>query len=110
VYTAVQNAAIEVVNKILNFVQQAGSDQSDWYAGITDDRERRLFAEHLVRKEDTGSYICLPAPDKETADLVESHLTDDVFGRMDGGPGGDTKGCFVYAYMKKPPYQTMRRS
>jgi hypothetical protein len=101
VYTTVQSAAIEVVNKILNLVQQRVSDPSDWYVGITDYPERRLFAEHLVRKEDIGSYIYLPMPDRETADFVERHLTDPVFGRMDGGPGGDTKGCFVYAYMKK---------
>jgi len=101
VYTTVQSAAIEVVNKIVNYVQQRASDPSDWYAGITDDPERRLFAEHFVRKEDIGSYIYWSVPDKETADFVERHLTDSIFGRMDGGPGGDTKGCFVYAYLKK---------
>src|SRR5260370_42654345 len=90
VYTTVQSAAIEVVNKIVNYVQQRASDPLDWYAGITDDPERRLFAEHFVRKEDIGSCIYFPVPDKETADMVERHLTDFIFRSLDVGPGRGT--------------------
>jgi len=100
-YTTLQNAGIKLVNEILNFIAQDGSDPSEWYAGITDDKERRLFTEHGVKKENERLYIVLPAPDKETAELVESHLTDPVFGRMDGAPGGSSNGSFVYAYKKQ---------
>jgi hypothetical protein len=102
VYTTVQNTAIKLVNEILNFIAQDGSDPSEWYAGITDDKERRLFSEHCVKKENERLYIVFPAPDKETADLVENHLTDSVFGRVDGAPGGSSNGSFVYAYKKQP--------
>jgi hypothetical protein len=101
-YTQVQNAVIELVNQILNHVQRDNSDPSEWYAGITDDAERRLFTDHRVKKESECHYIYLSVPDKATADLVEGHLTDPVFGRMDGGPGGESNGRFVYAYKKQP--------
>jgi hypothetical protein len=100
-YTSVQNAAIKLVNEILNFVQRDGSDPSEWYLGITDDHERRLFTDHRIKKANEHLYIVLSVPDKETAKMVERHLTDDVFGRMDGAPGGSSDGSFVYAYKKQ---------
>ncbi len=100
-YTSVQNAAIEIVNKILNHVQRSLTDPADWYAGITDEPERRLFTEHRIKRENDRLYVYFPTPDKETADLVEAHLTDSVFGRMDGGAGGPSNGSYVYAYLKQ---------
>src|SRR5260370_17584886 len=96
VYTTVQSAAIEVVNKIVNHVQQRVSDPSDWYAGITDDPERRLFAEHFVRKEDIGSYIFFPVADKKTPDFIRTHLPDSNFGRIDGGPHAHPNILFLH--------------
>ena|SRR3989442_1988511 len=100
-YTTAQTDAIAVVNRILNFTQRHAAPPADWYVGITDEPDRRIFVDHRVKAQhDPHTY--LPVPSKEAAQLIEDFLTDPIFGGFDGGPGGDTNGRFVYAYLKKP--------
>ena len=73
------------------------SQYSNFYIGITNDVERRLFTEHCVDKE-RDCWIYRTADSDSIAREVEQYYLDKG---MDGGPGGgdNTSKC-VYCYKK----------
>lgn len=68
---------------------------SDFYIGITNDVERRLFGEHNVSK-DKSWWIYSEAADKATAQAVEEYYLDKGMKGDTGGGNEDT--TFVYCY------------
>lgn len=68
---------------------------SDYYVGITNDVERRLFTEHNVSKENAW-WIYREAVDKATAQAVEEYYLGKG---MKGDTGGGTDdSVYVYCY------------
>lgn len=68
---------------------------SDFYIGITNDVERRLFGEHNVRKVNSW-WIYRTAIDKSAAQIVEEYFLGKG---MRGDTGGGTEDTiFVYCY------------
>lgn len=68
---------------------------SDFYIGITNDVERRLFGEHNVTKQHSW-WIYRTAIDKATAQTVEEHFLSKG---MKGDTGGGTEDTiYVYCY------------
>ncbi len=68
---------------------------SDFYVGITNDIERRLFTEHNVHK-DNAWWIWREATNKATAQAVEEYYLDKG---MKGDTGGGTDdSTYVYCY------------
>lgn len=68
---------------------------SDFYIGITNDIERRLFGEHRVSKK-VGWWIYCQADSKASAQAVEEfYLDKGMFGDTGGG-NEDT--VYVYCY------------
>lgn len=68
---------------------------SDFYVGITNDIERRLFDEHKV-SEKNGWWIYRQAIDKKTAQQVEEYFLNKG---MKGDTGGGTDdSSFIYCY------------
>ena len=68
---------------------------SDFYIGITNDVERRLFGEHNVAKNHSWR-IYRTAIDKATAQTVEEHFLSKG---MKGDTGGGTEDTiYVYCY------------
>lgn len=67
----------------------------DFYVGITNDMERRLFLEHNV-KRDGAWWIYRKATDKATAQAVEEHFLDK--GMKGDTGGGNEDSTFVYCY------------
>lgn len=68
---------------------------SDFYVGITNDIERRLFDEHKV-SEKNGWWIYRQAIDKKTAQHVEEYFLNKG---MKGDTGGGTDdSSFIYCY------------
>ena len=68
---------------------------SDFYVGITNDIERRLFTEHNVKKEGAW-WIYREATDKTTAQEVEEYYLGKG---MKGDTGGGTDdSIYVYCY------------
>lgn len=68
---------------------------SDFYVGITNDVERRLFTEHNV-PENEHWWIYRDAIDKSTAQRVEEYYLDKG---MKGDTGGGTDdSTYVYCY------------
>jgi len=89
----------QIINKILAYIRQNGGVLSEWYVGITDDPEKRLFTEHSVQKKD-GAWIYRDAGTSIVARVIEQNLFEKG---CDGGPGGgDDNTCYVYAYKISP--------
>ena len=86
---------IDIINDIKNYV--GIGDYSNWYVGITNDIERRLFSEHNVDcKQDY--WIYRPASSKSIAQEVEEYFLD---AGMDGDTGGGNDDTtYVYAFKK----------
>lgn len=68
---------------------------SDFYVGITNDVERRLFGEHNVQQRGKW-WIYREALDKDTAQKVEEYYLDKGMKGDTGGGNDDT--VFVYCY------------
>lgn len=68
---------------------------NDFYIGITNDIDRRLFIEHNVDKNNAW-WIYRDAVDKATAQAVEEYYLDKG---MEGDTGGGTDdSTYVYCY------------
>lgn len=68
----------------------------EFYCGITDNIERRLFGEHNVSKEN-GFWIYGPADDINVAREVEKHYLD--LGMQGNTGGGNEDSIWVYCYL-----------
>lgn len=71
------------------------SDYSDFYVGITNDVERRLFTEHNVSEKD-DSWIWCQAMNKDTAQKVEEYFLS--LGMKGDTGGGTAESVIVYCY------------
>lgn len=68
---------------------------SDFYIGITNNVERRLFGEHNVDREHSW-WIYRTAIDKIAAQFVEEHFLNNGMKGSTGGGTDDT--IYVYCY------------
>lgn len=83
-------------NQLVNFIRAGGGQSSDWYCGITNNIETRVFGQHNVsRRNGCGQVTCFT---NNCARNVENRL----LGRgCDGGPGGGgLRTVHVYVYKK----------
>lgn len=89
-----------IINDINEHLAQSGKKYfSDFYIGITNDVERRLFQEHNVSK-DTEWWIYRTANSSDEARRVEQYFQEKG---MRGGPsGGDDSSNIVYCYAVGP--------
>lgn len=88
--------AQEIVNDIDAHLQKSSAKYfSDFYIGITNDIDRRLFNEHNVPTENHW-YIYRNAINDEHSRAVEKHYLDK--GMQGGGGGGDDSATYVYCY------------
>lgn len=84
---------ISEINAHLN--KSLKKDYSNYYVGITNDIERRLFGEHNVSKDNAWWIYCV-AYNKEEAQQVEEYFLKKG---MQGDTGGGTEdSTFVYCY------------
>lgn len=84
---------INIIASLLGFA--SGRPAKEFYVGITDDPETRLFEQHKVDKA-ARNYVCYKADSEEDARDIEKIFL--ALG-LSGGPGGgdgDTK--YVYCY------------
>ena len=72
---------------------------SDFYIGITNNVERRLFTEHNVSK-DTSWWIYRTAIDSDTARRVEKYYLK--LGMRGDDGGGNDESNIVYCYAVSP--------
>ncbi len=89
----------EIIGKFLKFIQSNNGSLSNWYVGVSQDAEKRLFVDHNVNKE-TDLWIYENADNADEARGVESFFI--ARGAVGGSGGGDYTAGMVYAYKKSP--------
>lgn len=79
--------------------EEVKRNYADFYVGITNDVNRRLFQEHNV-DQNTMRWVYCTATSNEVAEQVESHYLDKG---MQGDTGGGTEDSkIVYCYKTGP--------
>jgi len=86
----------EFANQFIEYVSQNGGNGSEWYVGITNTPEERVFVEHNVDRS-TGAYIYDNTFNEKNARTVEQYLIGKLKTKGGGG-GGDETSTWVYAY------------
>ena len=87
----------EIIQTIDEYVKKCGGVYPQWYIGITNDPERRMFEEHNVSRQ--GHWVYEPAASSTVARRIEKLFID--VRKMTGGlGGGDTDANVVYSYKK----------
>lgn len=85
-----------IVDDIMKRLEGSGKKYySEFYIGITNNIERRLFDEHNVSRENAW-WIYRTAKDSATAREVERHFLD--LGMRGGESGGNDTSNIVYCY------------
>ena len=91
----------EIVNDIKNHADNEGSGYRNWYCGITNDPDQRIFNDHNVPKGTNKAWwIKRNAGNEQNARDTEDYLVQ--LGFDGGGKGGDYTTIHVYAYKKIP--------
>lgn len=86
----------EIINEFEKHLSKSGRRYyNEFYVGVTNDPERRMFMEHRVSK-DKQWYICLTADTSNIAREVEKHYLD--LGMRGAAGGGDDSARYIYAY------------
>lgn len=94
----------EKIDAIREFIRSHGGRYSEYYIGITDDLDRRLFEEHRVRRHRFGQrsdvYKGWDARIDGIARMIEKRALDEFRG-IDGGTGGGSSSVrYVYIFKK----------
>lgn len=86
----------EIIHDIDNHLKKSGkSYYNEFYVGITNDIERRMFHEHNVNRENSWWIYCT-ASSKQVAEEVEEYY---IKLGMQGDTGGGTEDSkIVYCY------------
>src|SRR6266700_2874685 len=84
-----------IVTSIKDYVRKIGGQYSDWYVGIAQNPEDRLFQDHKVHRN--GAWIYDNAGSRESAARIEDYFVTRLGTK--GNPGGGTDATtWVYAY------------
>ena len=87
-----------IVKNIRSRIDEQGGKPSEWYVGITQDVEGRVFGDHKVSRSVDSLHIECKALNHQAACDAEKAL---IGLGCNGGPGGgDEDAVFVYAYWK----------
>lgn len=89
-----------IKNEIKEYIKECGGSYSDWYVGIAEDPEERLFENHNVDKEN-DHWIYRPCEDSNVSRRIEEYFVT-VLGTDGETGGGDENTIYVYAYKKTP--------
>ena len=80
---------------LYNYISRNDGKFSDWYVGISQNPEHRLFTQHKVSKQ-SGTWSYTPLTKQKIARAFEQVLI--AFGCKGGGGGSDNELLSVYAY------------
>lgn len=94
-----QQQESSVVNDIVGYIGKTNTPPAEWYVGIAEDPQSRVFKEHGVNK-DVDYWIFRECFTAGAARRVEQYFI--VYYQTDGGSGGGSDASrFVYAYKKE---------
>lgn len=86
----------ELIGRMLQFMKEKGGLHINWYVGITNDAERRLYQEHRASAD---SCIWIDAGSKERAEQIEAFFLSRLHADGHAG-GGEADSTYVYAFKK----------
>lgn len=90
---------VSVINDIFQYIRKTNISFSEWYIGITEDVQARLFEGHGVNKEN-DYWIYRECFSAEAARRVEQYFITNY--QTDGASGGGSDAStFVYVYKKE---------
>ena len=87
----------EIINNFLNYIQQHDGSWFDWYIGIAENPQERLFTDHNVQ-EQGGVWIFDQTTSSDQSRAIEKYFLDK--GCDGGSGGGSSTSRYVYAYKK----------
>jgi hypothetical protein len=88
--------ATQIVADINSHIVNSGSRYyNEWYCGITNDINQRLFSDHNVSRQN-DSWIWFKAGSDDESRQAEATMHEK--GCKGAGGGGDESSVFVYAY------------
>ncbi len=94
----------KVIRDFVEYIKKSGGTLPEWYCGITNDIDERLFGDHKVsRTKDADAYadwIYQPCRSKADAQFVEKAFLDVLC--KGGAGGGASDSSIVYAYRIRP--------
>lgn len=94
-----QQQESSVANDIVGYIRKTNTPLTEWYVGIAEDAQTRLFEGHGVHK-DVDYWIYRECFTADAARRVEHYFITNY--RTDGGFGGGSDASrFVYAYKKE---------
>ncbi len=88
-----------VISDLVRYIRQTNTPFAQWYVGIAEDPQARLFEEHRVNRE-MDYWIFKECYSADAARRVEQYFITNY--HADGGVGGGSNASrFVYAYKKE---------
>ncbi|MEK7118928.1 MAG: hypothetical protein AAB889_00225, partial [Patescibacteria group bacterium] len=94
-----QQQESSVINDIVGYIRRTNTPLTEWYVGIAEDAQARVFEEHGVNK-DVDYWIYRECFTVDAARRVEQYVIANY--QTDGGSGGGSDASrFVYAYKKE---------
>lgn len=88
--------AQEIVSQIIDHISQCGGQHREWYVGIAEDPNSRLFNDHGVVRE-IDKWIFRICDNSEMARAIEKFLLENYEFSGDTG-GGSYLTKYIYAY------------
>lgn len=88
----------QIIIEIKDHIKVCGSAYPQWYIGVTENPEERLFTGHNVKRQG-DSWIYREAENSIISRQIEKYFVE-VLGTDGGSGGGDYDARFVYAYKK----------
>jgi len=88
----------KIIEKISEHMKTWGGLPGDWYVGVSQNVELRLFINHGVDKE-KDKWIYIPVTSDRVAGEVEAYFVNKI-GTGGGLEGGTNGANMVYAYKK----------
>jgi len=89
----------EIIDKISEHLKTRGGAPGEWFIGISQNVETRLFVNHRVDKEN-DKWIFIPTNSGQEAKEIRDYFINSM--GIDSRPGGDNEAKMIYAYKKAP--------
>ncbi len=86
----------QIIDSIDAFIEIRDGDYEEWYIGITDNPDRRLFDEHKVDKK-CKNHFYRETSSNDIARYIEQYFL--ALGCNGGAGGGEKDSVWVYGYI-----------
>lgn len=92
-----QSKVLQNIAEFEEYMEKNGGYYSDWYVGITDNPQKRLFQDHNVKEKNDQWLFQHCGSASDAAEVVKYFLKKGCDGKSGGG---DYNTTYAYAYKK----------